>query len=90
MIPYFEDKKLSMIKLTDVKKFRIHLLEEKKLSFKTVNNIMSVLKIISDVAQSDGLLSSSPLQGIKPLMKNSAVRYAFTLDDVKKVLDECS
>ncbi len=89
LLPYFGDKKLSMIKLTDVKKFRIHLLEDKKLSFKSVNNILSVLKIIFDVAQSDGLLSSSPLTGIKPLMKNSAARYAFTFDDAKIVLHKC-
>ena len=90
LLPYFSDKKFSMIKPTDVKKFRIHLLEEKKLSFKSVNNIMSTFKLIVDVAQSDDILTTSPLRGIKPLMKISAVRCAFTLEDAKKVLFDCN
>ena len=79
-----------MIKPNDIKEFRLHLLREKKLSFKSVNNIMSVLKIIVDVAITDDILTISPLRGIKPLMKNSAARYAFTLEDAKKVLCEYS
>lgn len=89
LLPYFSNKQLSTIKPTDVKKFRIHLLEEKKLSFKSVNNILSVFKIIFDVAQSDDVLTSSPLRGIKPLMKLPSLRNAFTLEDAKKVLCDC-
>ncbi len=86
LLPYFSTKQLSMIKPTDVKKFRLHLIEEKKLSFKSVTNILSAFKIIIDVAQSDDLLTKSPLRGIKPLMKISPVRNAYTLEDAKKVL----
>ena len=90
LIPYFRNKNFSMIKPNDIKEFRLHLLREKKLSFKSVNNIMSVLKIIVNVAITDDILTISPLRGIKPLMKNSAARYAFTLEDAKKILCECS
>ena len=53
------------------------------MSFKSVNNILSVFKIIFDVAQSDDVLTSSPLRGIKPLMKLPSLRNAFTLEDAK-------
>lgn len=86
LLPYFDKKKFSMIKPTDVKEFRLYLLREKKLSFKTVNDIISVFKIIVDVALTDDVLITSPLRGIKPLIKNPAARNAFTLEDAKKVL----
>ena len=39
LLPYFENKKFSMIKPTDIKEFRLYLLREKNLSFKSVNVI---------------------------------------------------
>ena len=88
LLPYFEKKKFSTIKPTDIKEFRLYLLREKKLSFKSVNDVISVLKILVDVALADDVLVLSPLRGIKPLMKNSSTRNAFTLEDAKKILCE--
>ena len=88
LLPYFEKKKFSTIKPTDIKEFKLYLLREKKLSFKSVNDVISVLKILVDVALADDVLVLSPLRGIKPLMKNSSTRNAFTLEDAKKILCE--
>ncbi len=88
LLPYFDKKKFSTIKPTDIKEFRLYLLREKNLSFKSVNDVISVFKILVDVALADDVLVLSPLRGIKPLMKNSSTRNAFTLEDAKKILCE--
>ena len=88
LLPYFAKRKFSTIKPTDIKEYRLYLLREKNLSFKSVNDVISTLKIIIDVALTDDVLIASPLRGIKPLMKNASVRSAFTLEDAKKILCE--
>lgn len=88
LLPYFSNKQLSTIKPTDVKKFRIHLLEEKKLSFKSVNNILSVFKIIFDVAQSDDVLTSSPLRGELRPLKTKQTRKIPICPELFKFLSE--
>lgn len=78
LLPYFDKKKFSTIKPTDIKEFRLYLLREKNLSFKSVNDVISVFKTIVDVALTDDLLIASPLRGIKPLMKNASTRQLIT------------
>ena len=86
--PYFSTKKFSSIKPNDIKEFRLYLLREKQLSFKSVNNIISVLQIIIGDALAADVLTVSPLRGIKPLIKNPAPRYGFTLEEAKTILRE--
>ena len=86
LLTYFGIKKFSSITANDIKEFRLYLLREKGLSFKTVNNIISVFKIIVDVALTEDVLIISPLRGIKQLIKNPAPRDAFTLEDAKTIL----
>ena len=88
LLPYFGKRKFSTIKPTDIKEYRLYLLREKNLSFKSVNDVISTLKVIVDVALTDDVLITSPLRGIKPLMKNASIRSAFTLEDAKKILCE--
>ncbi|MBQ8680609.1 MAG: tyrosine-type recombinase/integrase [Treponema sp.] len=88
LLPYFGDKKLSFIKPTDIKEYRLYLIREKKLSYKSINDIVATFKTITDTAMSDNILMYSPLRGIKPLMKNPSPREAFTLDDAKQILLE--
>lgn len=85
LLPYFGNKKFSMIKPTDVKELRLFLLREKKLSFKSVNDVISVFKIIVDVALADDVLTMSPLRGIRPLMNNYGPRDAFTIKEAKTI-----
>lgn len=89
LVPYFGPKKLSSLKPTDMKEYRLKLIREDKLSYKTINDIFMVFKIIIDTAMSDNILLYSPLRGIKPLMKNPAPREAFTMKDAKTVLFDC-
>ena len=64
----------------------MYLLREKNLSFKSVNDVIMVFKIIVDVALADDVLIASPLRGIKPLRNNSSERNSFTLEDAKTIL----
>ncbi len=89
LVPYFGAHKMSAIKPTDMKEFRLKLIREDKLSYKSINDIFMVFKFIVDAAMGDNILLYSPLRGIKPLMKNPSPREAFTMQDAKKVLLEC-
>ena len=88
LIPYLGNKKFSRIKPSDIKEFRLYLLQEKELSFKTVNDIISVFRIIVEVAMTDDVLTISPLRGIKPLVRNPSPREAFTLKEAKSILQD--
>lgn len=87
LLPYFADKKFSYITPTEVKRFRLYLLETTTLAYKSINSILSTLRIISDSAMGDNILIASPLRGIKPLMSNSGPRDAFTMKDAKAILN---
>lgn len=89
LVPYFGSKKMSSLKPTDMKEYRLKLIREDKLSYKSINDIFMVFKFIVDTAMSDNILLYSPLRGIKPLMKNPSTREAFTMQDAKKVLLDC-
>lgn len=90
LVPYFGSRKLCSIKPIDMKEYRLKLIREDKLSYKSINDIFMVFRFIVDTAMSDNILLYSPLRGIKPLMKNPAPREAFTMRDAKKVLFECN
>ena len=85
-MPYFRNFRLTQITPSNVKQYRLYMLQERKLSYKTVNDACAVLKMITDNAILDNLIVNSPLRGIKPLMKNPSPREAFTTEDARKVL----
>lgn len=86
LMPFFENFRLSQITPSNVKQYRLYMLQERKLSYKTVNDACAVLKMITDNAILDNMIVNSPLRGIKPLMKNPSPREAFTTEDARKVL----
>lgn len=87
LLPFFGKKRLNSITPSDIKAYRLHLLKEKGLSCKSINDTVSVLKTILETAESENKLTSSPLRGIRPLMKNASPREAFTLEDAKTVFN---
>ena len=86
-IKYLPNKVISLFTPSDIKEFRQHLLEEENLSRKTINDIMSCLRIIFTVALDDGLISRNPFRGIKPLITEPDPRDAFSLEEVKVISD---
>lgn len=86
LLPYFGEKKFSCITPTEVKRYRLHLLDTSNLAYKSINSIISTFRIISETAMADNILLFSPLRGIKPLMSNPSLRESFTMEDAKKLL----
>jgi len=85
LLPYFGNIKMQDIKPSDVKHFRTWCIEEKKLSFKTINNTVSTFRLISDTALADNIIMFDPLRGIKPLVDAASERDAFTISEAKKI-----
>jgi hypothetical protein len=86
ILPYFEKKKLQDIKPSDVKHFRTWLMQEQKISPKTVNNIMSMLKIITDYALADNVILFDPLRGIRAMIVDNQTRDAFSMEEAVRRL----
>lgn len=87
IVRYLPNYTLTSINPSDIKEFRQCLLENENLSRKTINDIMSCLRIIFTSAFDDGLISRNPFRGIKPLVTEPKPRDAFTLEEVKNIVD---
>ena len=83
---YIPNKIINSIIPSDIKEFRQSLLENEKLSRKTINDIMSCLRIMFTSALDDGLITRNPFKGIKPLITNPKPRDAFSLEEVKEIV----
>ena len=86
-LKYIPNKLVSSFTPTDIKEFRQKLLDNDKISRKTINDIMSCLRIMFTSALDDGLIARNPFRGIKPLITEPKTRDAFTLDEVKFITD---
>lgn len=85
LVPFFDDTKMEKITPSEVKKFRIWMLEEKELSQKTVNSAVGTFRIICNTALADGVINLDPLRGIKPLIENKKSKDAFTIEQAVKI-----
>lgn len=86
-LKYIPNKLISNFNPTDIKEFRQNLLDNESISRKTINDIMSCLRIMFTSALDDGLISRNPFRGIKPLLIEQKPRDAFTLEEVKEITD---
>ncbi len=84
---YIPNKVLGSFCPSDIKEFRQKLLEKENLSRKTINDIMSCLRIMFTSAWDDGLIARNPFRGIKPLLTEPKPRDAFTVEEVKQIVD---
>ena len=86
-LKYIPNKLVSSFTPTDIKEFRQNLIENETLSRKTINDIMSCLRIMFTTALDDGLISRNPFRGIKPLVTEPKPREAFSINEVKLIVD---
>ncbi len=84
---YISNKLVSSFTPSEIKEFRQKLLENEILSRKTINDIMSCLRIMFTSALDDGLISRNPFRGIKPLITEPKPRDAFSIEEVKQIVD---
>ncbi len=86
-LKYIPNKHINSFIPSDIKEFRQKLLETEKLSRKTINDIMSCLRIMFTSAYDDGLINFNPFRGINPLITEPKPRDAFSKDEVKEIVD---
>ena len=94
ILPYFGKTNLKDINPVKIRAFRVWLqskriidtVEMEPLGNKTINNICSCLRIMTDWALDNDQLVKNPFRGIDQLMVDDDSRDAFTLDQVAKVL----
>lgn len=85
IMPYFDKIKLCDINYSTLKKFRISLLEE-GYSALTIQSILSVLKHVIQTAYRDRLIPINPFDMLEPLKLVHQERDAFTLDEIKFIV----
>ncbi len=97
IMPFFGAYKLLDLKPSTTKLFRSELLDygiapegeiAKPLAPKTINNIISTFKIITDAALADGLMMIDPMRTIRPLKPNEKPRDSFVVDELKPILED--
>lgn len=72
----FGRRKIASIKFTDVKEFYYSIIQEKKLSLTTLENIHTVLHPAFQMGVRDGLLRINPSDGVMAEIKKSHLRDA--------------
>ncbi len=87
IMPFFRGYRMDEMTVTAVKKFRLFLIEKGELSRKTINDVLSTLKLILDSALEDGIMEKNPCKTLVPLKSHSRTRNCFTLEEACKILD---
>lgn len=94
LLPYFGSMVLTSINPVKIRAFRVWLQtprtinanEMTALSNKSINNVCSCLRIMTDWALDNDQIIKNPFRGIDQLMVDDDSRDAFALDQVKEVL----
>ncbi|MDR3122231.1 MAG: site-specific integrase [Treponema sp.] len=86
LLPYFGKMKLKNIQPETVKKFRIWMQREKRLSNKTINCAVATLRIMTEWALENNLIFFDPMRGIKPLRIDDNPRDAFMMCEARRML----
>ncbi len=86
-LKYIQNKPLNSFCPTDIKEFRQNLLDRERLARKTINDVMSCLRIMFATAIDDGLVARNPFRGVKPLLTEPKPRDAFSLEEVMQIVD---
>jgi len=95
ILPFFRDYKMEDLRPSLTKLFRVELLEKgfptekgavRPLAPKTVNNIISTFRFITDAALADGIIMFDPLRTIKPLKGTERPRDMYDMAELKKIV----
>ncbi|HRQ87649.1 MAG TPA: tyrosine-type recombinase/integrase [Bacteroidia bacterium] len=83
------DKPISLISAEQVREFRDHQAE--KVAAKTVNHRLKTIRMALGAARRDGFIADNPAE-LVPIVKDSTSpgRRAFTMDELRRVIEECS
>lgn len=81
--PYFKDRAVASITTRDVNSWLLRLPKDHKISNKSSNNILTIIRQIFDAAVADGLMDRNPARAVKPLIKDGTRYGCFTVEQVK-------
>jgi integrase len=83
------DKPINLLSAEQVREFRDRQAE--KVASKTVNHRLKTIRMVLGSARRDGFISDNPAE-IVPVVKDNSTskRRAFTVDELKRVMSECS
>jgi integrase len=62
------------------------LVDRKRLSNKSADNILSILSVMLEEARRQGLAKTNPCREVRPFAKNMKVRGIFTIDEARRLL----
>lgn len=88
----FGEKLIAEIKYSDVMRFYLYLLNEKKLKSNTVDTIHTLLHPTFQLAVRDEIIRKNPTEGVmaeikKNIGKNKGIRYALSIDQERVFLN---
>ena len=83
------EKPINLLSPEQVREFRDRQAE--KVAAKTVNHRLKTVRMVLGAARRDGFITDNPAE-VVPIVKDgtSSKRRAFTLDELKRVINECS
>lgn len=86
-LQYISNNPLDSFSPSDIKEFRLKLLENSELSRKSINDVMSCLRVMFTSALNDGLILRDPFRGISPLVTEPKPRDAFSLNHMIAIVN---
>jgi integrase len=89
--PYFGNKLLSDIRVTDINEWKNMLYEKYGLSSKRVNEIKKIFSTILTDAVQDEIIEHNPIKKSKPLPTHQSKEVEpFSIDEIEAILKNCS
>lgn len=89
LLPFFGSYDLRRIKLASAEEFKTNLISNKKLSSKSINNILCLLKCIMNDAESLDLILKSPLARLKNVPDQSKAFSYWIRNEIVQFLKSC-
>ena len=85
ILPYFKNKIIESITISDINRWLIRLPGDADISNKTANNILTILRQIFTIAVEESIIERSPAAGVRPLSNDfgSKRTVAFTMEQVR-------
>ena len=88
ILPVFRGMKLGNIKPFHIEKWLRDLVKEGRLSGATINHCYGSLRIMFREANRQQLITTSPMDSLRPVIYRAPERVILTLEEAKAILDE--
>jgi len=90
ILPTFKSSVLAEITSARIETWQRYLIEKKKLSPKSANNILSIFSVILEEARRQGHLQANPAREVRSLANNSKQRGILSFEEARDLLTNLS